>query len=617
MQDRYDILIVGSGVAGSMLALILGRMGVRVLVIERGAHPRFAIGESTLPTTTLLLRRLAEEHDVPELAEIVHYFGLRRLGITCYPKQHFWFGYHRAGQPMSDGEELVLDTVRPPIGPDVHVLREELDAFLVSRFSKYQVDYSDRTELKAFEYDGKEAVVRLATRDGERDVRAQLVVDASGHASCLGARFGLREKQTRLTTRSRSLFGHFRGVKPLDEAVDRPYRFRRERDRGTVHHVFDGGWLWVIPFDHGITSVGLQIDPNRFPLDREVDPEVELRSWIDRFPTIRAHLGEMRPIRPLVRTGRVQFSSTRIVGDGFVLTPHAAGFIDPLYSTGLLMSAMFITRFAAIVPRCLATGDFSAARFQPVEDHFLTELEHMDRVVGGTFASFRDFQVFRQFWRVYTHSSVLQYFGSAAVGTEFLADNPMLYGAAFPAWRESTRRMHALVEDRTRPAAEIARELRRMMDAIPHPFRNSRYDPPAGSPVHLDTRIDQPFVIRYLLSFIREPELRDHARVLPQLPMLMDVLGFGPGRPRLAARYLLSRARGGGFHHWMDRIDGAEADVEPARPTEFERQRPVATLAGDVRRVEAAHQANEPHGINAPAGSAASAVERENAVRQG
>ena len=615
-SERYDILIVGSGVAGSILGVILGRMGVRVLVIEKDAHPRFTIGESTLPTTTLLLRRLAAEHDVPELAEIAHYFGLRRLGITCYPKQQFWFGYHRPGEAMQDGEEMMFETARPPVGPDVHVLREELDAYLVSLLPKYGVDYSERTELAGFEYDDKQAIVRLKTSDEERTVHARYVIDATGHASYFARRFNLREEPTRLKTRSRTIFGHFRGVRPLEEVAGVAHRFRRDRERGTVHHVFDGGWLWVIPFDNGITSVGLQVDPDRFPIDAHVPPEMELQRWIEMFPSVREHLGEMQPIRPVVRSGRIQFSTTRILGDGFALTPHAAGFIDPLYSTGLLHTATFITRFAAMLPGCLATDDFSRERLQPIEDHFQTELEHMDRVVSGSFASFRDFEVFKQYWRTFTHASCVQYFAAAVVPTEYLVDNPVLYGACFPDWLRTVREMEALVTDRSLEDAATASRLKSIMDEVPHVFRQSRYEPPDGTPVHLDTWIDQPYIVRYLLSFVKQAEIRDHARVVPQIPMLMDVLGYGTGRPRLAAKYYLSKIRGGGFHHWMDRIDGAAADVEPAGPTEFEIERPTGPLSGGGRRIDTAHTAIEHHGSDDPTSSQAADVPANSLARE-
>ena len=86
MERNYDVVVAGGGIAGSITALVLQQSGIRTLVIERGSHPRFAIGESTLPTTTFLLRRMAERYGIPELAEICSYEGLRKNGCAAWPK---------------------------------------------------------------------------------------------------------------------------------------------------------------------------------------------------------------------------------------------------------------------------------------------------------------------------------------------------------------------------------------------------------------------------------------------------------------------------------------------------------------------------------------------------
>jgi FADH2 O2-dependent halogenase len=593
MATDYEVLIVGSGIAGSTLGLVLGKAGVRTLVIEKGAHPRFAIGESTLPTTTLLMRRLARDYGVSELEDVCHYFGLRQLGLTAYPKQHFWFGYHRPGKPLADGDQLLFDTIRPPIGPDVHFLRSDVDAFLTSRLSKYGVDYSERTEISEFEQDGDAWRVGLKTHQGDRTVRVRLTIDCSGHASYFARRFGLRDDPPRLTTNTRSLFSHFRGVRPLEEAIGRPHRYHRDRDRGTVHHCFDGGWLWVIPFDNGVTSVGLQLDNARFPLDPNVAPEDELRDWIARFPTMQAHLGGMQPIRPYTRTGRVQFTASQVVGVGFILAPHAAGFIDPLYSTGMLLTMAFINRMALLLRSAMATGDFSREQFLPIESLFFEELAHMDRIVGGTFASFRDFATFKQYWRTFAHASAVQYFTGAAVPTDYLLDHPLLYGSGYAGWRETVRQMHAVVCDTTQPVVEAAARLKSLMDEVPHAFRRRRYETDPSTPVHLDTWSDRPYVIRHLLQFIRQDELKGSTRLAPAVPMLLDVLGMGLGRPAMRVKYYASKLRGTGYHRWIDRLNGAPADV-PQFEELLPKAEPVSIREeGAIRRFDPPH--STPH----------------------
>lgn len=616
MVAEYDVLIVGSGIAGSTLGLVLGKVGLRTLVVEKGAHPRFAIGESTLPTTTLLMRRLARDYGVPELDDVCHYFGLRKLGLTAYPKQHFWFGYHRPGEPLEDGDQLLFDTIRPPVGPDVHFLRSDVDAYLTSRLPHYGVDYSERTEITRFERAGDAWRVGLQTPAGEQSVRVRFTVDASGHASYFAKRHGLRDNPPRLTTNTRSIFSHFRGVRPLEEAIGRPHRYHRDRDRGTVHHCFDGGWLWVIPFDNGITSVGLQLDNARHPLDPGISPEVELHEWISRFPTMQAHLGDMRAIRPLTRTGRVQFTASQIVADGFILSPHAAGFIDPLYSTGMLLTMAFINRIVPVLKRAAADDDFAAERLRPIEALFFEELAHMDRIVGGTFASFRDFATFKQFWRTFAHASAVQYFTGAAVPTDYFLEHPLLYGAGYAGWQETVRSMHAIVCDSSLPADAAAARLKDLMDAVPHAFRQARYETAPGTPVHLDTWSDQPYVIRHLLKFIQQEELKGSMRLAPAVPMLLDVLGLGVGRPAMTVKYYASKLRGSGYHRWIDRLNGAPADVP-----QFEEITPVPEPVtvrenGAIQRADPAHAPlNGPHDATGAAADLEIASERGDSSR--
>src|SRR5882672_609140 len=114
----YDLLIVGSGIAGSSLALALRQAGLSVCVIERDTHPRFAIGESTVPSTTLGYDYLARAYGIPEFHQMSHYLGLKELGLVGYPKQHFYFGHHSPGQPMKVNEELMYETLQLPLGPD-------------------------------------------------------------------------------------------------------------------------------------------------------------------------------------------------------------------------------------------------------------------------------------------------------------------------------------------------------------------------------------------------------------------------------------------------------------------------------------------------------------------
>lgn len=474
---RHDILIVGSGIAGSSTALALRKAGLSVCVVERETHPRFAIGESTVPSTTLGFDYLARKFGIQEFHDICHYTGLKKLGLTGFPKQHFYFAHHVEGRPLRLNEELMYETLELPFGPDVHMLRADVDRYLVSRFPAHGVDYMERTEVKDFQSGPEGVVLAVEGPAGRQQLHGRLVVDASGHSSFFAHRYGLRDPEPRLHTNTRTIFGHFKGIPALDDVLGKPnpaFRFRRHG--GTQHHCFEGGWIWVIPFDTGVASVGLVLDPRRHPLDESVAPEVELRHFIARFPTVQAHLGWMEPVRKVIRTGRIQFTSKTILGDGFILTPHAAGFIDPLFSTGITLTQSFISRFVPAAVRALRRPRLDMQAFRPLERAFQLEVETIDRVVSGTMRSWGHFDTFKQYWRLFGYATVVQY-TTRMVGNHARADGcTLMFGAAIDAWREQIRRAHELVFSVERGDDALARRLQALLDEWPHPHNRANYE---------------------------------------------------------------------------------------------------------------------------------------------
>ncbi len=477
MRPSYDLVIVGSGIAGSSTALVARRLGLSTLVVEHGTHPRVAIGESTVPSTTLGYDYLARTYRIPEFHHITHYLGLKEIGCGGYPKQHFWFGHHREGEALRPNEELMFETLPLPLGPDVHMVRADVDAYLVSRFGAYGVDYLDRTKVVHFEGSAAEGVcLKLETPEGPREVRTRLVVDASGHASFFAYQFGLRDREPRLRTNTRTLFGHFRNVPSMETVMGSPNPvFRYQRHGGTQHHCIPGGWIWVIPFDNGVTSVGLVLDPRVYPADESVPPEEEIRRVLDRFPSVKAHLGKMEPVRKIHRTGRVQFTSSTILGDGFILAPHAAGFIDALFSTGITLTQSFISRFAPIAKRALSKQRFSMEEFRPIETAFRTEIKTIDRIVSGTIQSFGHYDTFKQYWRIWAYATMMQYTGRIVGDHANPEGCTLMFGSAVTSWRETIRKMHETVFSQPRGDDALAARLKAVMDELPNPHNHANY----------------------------------------------------------------------------------------------------------------------------------------------
>jgi FADH2 O2-dependent halogenase len=502
VRDTYDILIVGSGIAGSSTAMALSRVGLSVCIVEKDTHPRFVIGESTVPSTTLGYDYLARQYRIPEFHKMSHYLGLKEEGLTGYPKQHFYFAHHSEGQPLKQSEELMYETLELPLGPDVHVLRADVDHYLVKKLPEYGVDYFDRTEVIDFGTSPEGVTLTVNSAEGQRLLRGKLVVDASGHASYFAKRYGLRDAEPRLTTNTRSIFGHFSHVPSMEDVVGSPNpEFRFKRHGGTQHHCFEGGWIWVIPFDNGVTSVGLQLDPRLFPEESQLSPEEELQKHIARFPSVKAHLSGMKPVRKIIRAGRIQFTSKTILGDGFILTPHAAGFIDPLFSTGITLTQSFISRFVPLAKKaCKKTGRVDMETFKPVEVAFFKEVETIDRIVSGTMRSWGHFDTFKQFWRVWGYATIVQY-TARIVGDHSNAQGcTLMFGAAIDDWREHVRKMHELVFSEPR-GPELAAKLKTLMDAWPHPHNHANYELRSDRACSVGI-VDPPHYFKWLQWFV-------------------------------------------------------------------------------------------------------------------
>ena len=135
MNGAYDLAIVGSGFGGALTAMVARRLGLSVLLLERGTHPRFAIGESTSPLTNLLLEQLARRYDLPRLVSLTEYGSWQRAypEIGCGLKRGFSFYAHSAGRPFAAREdrsnELLVAASPCDEVADTHWLRADFDHF--------------------------------------------------------------------------------------------------------------------------------------------------------------------------------------------------------------------------------------------------------------------------------------------------------------------------------------------------------------------------------------------------------------------------------------------------------------------------------------------------------
>lgn len=408
--ERFDVAILGAGMAGGLLASVLARNGVRVLLVDAGVHPRFAVGESTIPYTSTMARVIAERYDVPELLALGGFHTIKeKISPMCGRKLNFGFVYYREGQRQNPEE--INQLVMPRFQSDEsHLFRQDIDAYLFNVAVKYGAEPRLATRIQDIET-GPGGVV-LRSERGE-EFHAEYLVDGSGYRSPVADKFGLREEPTRARHHSRTLFTHMVGVTPFDDTeAATAHKNTSPWHSGTLHHVFDGGWLWVIPFDNHdgaispVCSVGLTLDERVFPKP-DMSPQEEFDDFLRRFPQIAEQFTQAKAVRPWVGTGRLQYSATQTVGERYCLTAHAAGFIDALYSRGLTNTFEVVNALGWRLIEAARDGDWSTERFSYVDDIQQGLFDVHDDLVYCSFVAFRHYDLWNAVLRVWKSVSFM------------------------------------------------------------------------------------------------------------------------------------------------------------------------------------------------------------------
>ncbi|WP_051070240.1 NAD(P)/FAD-dependent oxidoreductase [Actinopolyspora halophila] len=423
-QIEYDVIILGAGLAGSVLGAILARNGARVVIVDAGTHPKFAIGESMIPYTLLALRTISERYDVPEIATLASFDScVKDINTSFGWKKHFGFMRHETGKEPDPAESNQFNTPGV-LNKSSHLFRQDTDSYLFNAAVRYGCDSMLSTRVDDVDFD--EDSVSVITAGGQ-SVKGRYLVDASGFRSPLADKLELREQPCRFKHHSRSLFTHVVNVKSTDEALRHT---KSERppvpwSHGTMHHLFDRGWFWVIPFNNNpysknpLVSVGVTMDPRRYPKQGDTAPEEEFFEFASRFPAVEREFHRARAVRPWVSTGRLQYSSSRSVGDRWCLMSHAAGFLDPLFSRGLSNTAEVINALAGRLLSALEDDDFSAERFAYVEKLEQGLLDYNDELVNCAYIAFDCYELWNAVFRIWSFGSVLGAFRLQKAMTRF------------------------------------------------------------------------------------------------------------------------------------------------------------------------------------------------------
>ncbi len=462
LRREVDLVVVGAGFGGSLMAMIACRLGLSVVLLEKGSHPRVVIGESTTPLSNLLLERLSATYDLPRIAPMAKWGSWQRAypQVVCGLKRGFSF-FHEAGQLLvaASPHDAIADT---------HWYRADVDQFLVMEAARVGVEYRDRVRIESL--DLSESGAELAGWAGEDcfRLRAKFLVDASGPRGFLHCSLGLGEDSLPGMTATESLYSHFTGV-TRTENRETPYPV----DDAAVHHIFDGGWVWVLRFNNGVTSAGVAATA---AVARELGLREGELAWprvLDRVPALREQFDGAVACQPFRYMPSVSFRSGAVAGRRWAMLPSAAGFVDPLLSTGFALTLMGIERLGRIFDRYFESDEI-AGQLHGYGEQTDGELLAASRLIGAMYATMGNFPAFTAVSLLYfaavSFAETAYRLGKAELATGFLLREHASFG---PASRRLVERAHRLrgIDDTRAFSDEVLRVIA--------PFNVGRFGDPA------------------------------------------------------------------------------------------------------------------------------------------
>ncbi len=346
-----DVVVIGGGPGGTTVATLLARQGLSVTLFERTTFPRFHIGESLLPAS------------MPILQELGVYDQLDRQFIKK-PGGKWYYGTRPVFSDFARGPSNSSFTKFPHA---YMVKRESFDQILLHNALHNGVKVFEEHCVTDLVCQG-ERVVGVMVREnitGQlRECRCNMVFDCSGFGAITANKFQLR-RENRL--RTMAVFGHYHAA-PEDPDV---------KDGWIVAPMFYNGWVWMIPLEKDLVSVGVVTSIDQFR-NAQKSPRQFLESHIENSPIVNHGLGPNRaPASETYLYGNLGYTSTRASGDGWALVGDAAFFIDPCYSTGVHLALLMAKKAANLYARCLRTGQDQLAVFANEYENFVREDEKL------------------------------------------------------------------------------------------------------------------------------------------------------------------------------------------------------------------------------------------------
>jgi flavin-dependent dehydrogenase len=356
MKDRYDVIVVGGGPAGSTTATIVAQQGHSVLLLERDASSPFQVGESLMPGTYWTFKRLGM---------------LERLAASSFPRKHSvqFFGASGRGSAPFYFQEF------EPHESAVtwQVVRSEFDRMMMENARDHGAEVVEGAAVREVLFDGERAIgVRARFADGvQRDVHSTVTVDATGPSALIARRLGIKRLEPKL--KKASIFTHFTGAS-RDAGID-------EGATLILHTRDKQSWFWYIPLPDDQVSVGVVGALEYLLRGRDGDAEEIFAQEVARCEPIQQRLAGAKQVMPVQVTQDFSYRADRMAGDGWVLVGDAFGFVDPIYSSGVYLALVSGEMAADAIVEGLVNDDTSAAQLGKFETKYLRGMEAVRRLV--------------------------------------------------------------------------------------------------------------------------------------------------------------------------------------------------------------------------------------------
>jgi len=361
---QFEVAVVGGGPGGASAATTLAQRGRSVVVLEKERFPRFHIGESQLPWSN----------------DVFEALGVRETIASAGFVQK-WGASFRTLDGRAERYADFAAAVETPMPQTFQVRRAEFDDLLLRHAAKSGADVREGHRVLEATFDTDGVTLRIERADGHAPtLRVAAVVDASGRTALITKRMGRHEKDPLL--RNIAVYAHYEGIPRASGRRGGDIRMLTRRDMG---------WIWLIPISDAVTSVGAVVPQGVHALEAKATPEKSLLHYLATTVGGPPLMKEARRISPARFEADYSYLGTRLSGDRWVAVGDAAGFLDPIFSTGVLLAMQAGIDAATALDRGLADGDLGASRFSAYERKVRRRYHHFRRFAIGFYdPAFRD-----------------------------------------------------------------------------------------------------------------------------------------------------------------------------------------------------------------------------------